>query len=90
MTIGHNSKDNGVSENTASDQLRLLVERLERLHSEKQGIADDIKDVMAEAKAVGYDSKTIAWALKERAIEKHVRQERDALRETYAIQLNLI
>lgn len=38
----------------AADQLRLLIERIERLEEEKKGIADDIKDVYAEAKANGY------------------------------------
>ena len=75
--------------NAANDQLRLFVERLERLIEEKKGIQDDIKDVFSEAKAVGYDGPTIRWALKERAIERHKRQERDALRETYGAQLGL-
>ena len=39
------------------DRLRLLIERIERLEEEKKGIADDIRDVYAEAKAVGYDPK---------------------------------
>ncbi|MHA0335807.1 DUF2312 domain-containing protein [Sphingomonas aquatilis] len=43
----------------AGDELRLLIERAERLEEEKKGIADDIKDVMAEAKGRGYDPKAI-------------------------------
>lgn len=78
-----------MSEISAGQELRLLVERLQRLNEEKKGIGDDIKDTMAEAKARGYDKATIAWALKELAIERHVRQERDALRETYGAQLGL-
>ena len=39
------------------DRLRLLIERIERLEEEKKGIADDVRDVYAEAKAVGYDPK---------------------------------
>ena len=39
------------------DRLRLLIERVERLEEEKKGIADDIKDVYSEGKAVGYDAK---------------------------------
>lgn len=78
-----------MSENVAGDELRLLVERLQRLNEEKKGLADDIKDTMAEAKARGYDKATITWALKELAIERHVRMERDALRETYGVQLGL-
>jgi hypothetical protein len=41
--------------NVAADQLRLFIERIERLHEERRGIADDIRDVFAEAKANGYD-----------------------------------
>ena len=72
-----------------ADELRLLVERLERLEEEKKGIGDDIKNVYSEAKSRGYDAPTMRWALKERAIERHKRQERDALRETYGAQLGL-
>ena len=42
---------------SSDEQLKLHVEALEKLFEEKQGIADDIKDVFAEAKAVGYDPK---------------------------------
>src|ERR671911_238576 len=45
--------------NVAADQLRLLIERIERLEEEKKGVADDIKDVYAEAKATGFDTKTM-------------------------------
>ena len=45
--------------NVAADELRLLIERIERLEEEKKGIADDVKDVYSEAKASGYDSKTM-------------------------------
>ena len=41
----------------AADQLRLFIERIERLEEEKKGIADDVRDVYAEAKANGYDPK---------------------------------
>lgn len=43
----------------AADELRLLIERAERLEEEKKGIGDDIKDVMAEAKGRGYDPRAI-------------------------------
>ena len=45
--------------NVAADQLRLFIERIERLEEEKKGIADDVKDVYAEAKSNGYDAKTM-------------------------------
>ena len=67
----------------AADQLRLFIERLERLGEEKKGIADDMKDVMAEAKSVGYDTRTMREILKLRKMNKQAREERDALLETY-------
>ena len=53
-------KSNGI----AADQLRALVERIERLVAEKQGIADDIKEVFAEAKGAGFDTKILRQVLK--------------------------
>ena len=75
--------------NVAADQLRLLIERIERLEEEKKGIADDIKDVYGEAKATGYDVKTIRAIVRLRKMENHVRQEAEALLETYKAALGL-
>ncbi|HEX7852980.1 MAG TPA: DUF2312 domain-containing protein [Sphingobium sp.] len=75
--------------NVAADQLRLLIERIERLEEEKKGISDDIKDVYLEAKATGYDVKTIRAVVRLRKLEKHVRQEAEALLETYKNALGL-
>ena len=68
--------------NVAADQLRLFIERIERLEEEKKGIADDVKDVYAEAKANGYDTKTMRAIVRLRKMESHARQEADALLET--------
>ena len=73
----------------AADQLRLFIERVERLEEEKKGISDDIKDVYAEAKANGYDTKTMRKVVALRRLESHVRQEADALLETYRTALGL-
>ena len=75
--------------NVAADQLRLFIERIERLEEEKKGIADDVKDVYAEAKANGYDNKTMREMVKLRKMETHARQERDALLDTYRSALGL-
>ena len=75
--------------NVAADQLRLFIERIERLEEEKQGIADDVKDVYAEAKANGYDTKTMRAIVRLRKMEKHARDEADALLETYRNALGL-
>ena len=63
----------------AADQLRLFIERIERLEEEKKGIADDIRDVYAEAKANGYDSKNMRMIVRLRKMETHTRQEAGCL-----------
>ena len=73
----------------AADQLRLFIERIERLEEEKRGIADDVKDVYAEAKANGYDTKIMRQVIRLRRMETHARQEADALLETYRQALGL-
>ena len=79
-----------MSEATVSDeQLRLFIERIERLEEEKKGIADDIKDVYSEAKSTGYDVKTMRAIVRLRKLENHVRQEAEALLETYKSALGL-
>lgn len=75
--------------NVAADQLRLFLERIERLREERQGIGDDIRDVFAEAKANGYDVKAMKEVLRLRAMETHTRQEWDALLETYRAAVGL-
>jgi len=82
---GHNSEGN-----VAADQLRLFIERIERLEEEKRGVADDIKDVYSELKANGYDSKTTRAIVRLRRMESHARQEQDALLETYRQALGLL
>lgn len=75
--------------NVAADQLRLLIERIERLEEEKKGIADDIKDVYLEAKATGFDPKTMRTIVRLRKQEKNDRQEAEALLETYKAALGI-
>ncbi len=72
-----------------AEQLRLLLERVERLEEEKKGISDDIKDVYAEAKSTGYDTKTMRAIVRLRRMEKHHRDEAEALLETYKAALGL-
>ena len=73
----------------AADELRLLIERIERLEEEKKAIADDVKDVYAEAKARGYDPKTMRTIVRLRKMETHHRQEAEALLDTYKAALGL-
>jgi len=75
--------------NSADDRLRLLIERVERLEEEKAGIADDVKDVYAEAKAVGYDPKIMRKIVALRKMKPDDRREQQMLIETYAASLGL-
>jgi uncharacterized protein (UPF0335 family) len=72
-----------------ADQLRLLIERIERLEEEKKGIVDDIKGVYGEAKAVGYDLKIIRQVVRLRKMERHHREEAEALLDAYKVALGL-
>jgi len=74
----------------AADELRLLIERAERLEEEKKGISDDIKDVMAEAKGRGYDPKAIRKILTIRKKRKEEYQEEEAILEVYLQALGMI
>jgi len=74
----------------ASDELRLLIERWERLQEEKEGIAADQKDVMNEAKSRGYDPKTIREIIKLRKLDPNERREREAMLDTYKAALGML
>lgn len=78
-----------MSDNISAEQLRLLIERIERLEDEKKGISDDIKDVYAEAKSTGFDVKTMRAIVRLRRMEKHHRDEADMLLETYKQALGI-
>lgn len=71
------------------DRLRLLIERIERLEEEKKGIADDIRDVYAEAKAVGYDVKIVRQIVRLRKMPADDRAEMEAVLDTYKAALGL-
>lgn len=71
------------------DRLRLLIERVERLEEEKKGISDDIRDVWAEAKAVGYDVKIAKQIVRLRKMKPDDRREMEAILDTYKAALGL-
>ncbi len=71
------------------DRLRLLIERVERLNEEAKGIADDKRDVFAEAKAVGYDTKIMREIIKLRKMKPDDRHEMESLLDTYKAALGL-
>ncbi|RSV15170.1 DUF2312 domain-containing protein [Sphingomonas sp. ABOLF] len=78
-----------MSDNISAEQLRLLIERIERLEEEKKGLSDDIADVYAEAKSTGFDVKTMRSIIRLRRMEKHHRDEADMLLETYKQALGI-
>lgn len=74
----------------AKDQLKAVVERIEHLEEEKKAIADDIKDVYAEAKGNGYDVKALRKIIRLRKQDKNERAEEEAILETYMHALGMI
>lgn len=75
--------------NRAAEDLRLFLERIERLEEEKKGIADDIRDVYSEAKGNGWDTKTMRRLIALRKLDPDARAEQQALLETYAKAIGL-
>ena len=80
--IGDNSLNGG--------QLRAFVERVERLSEEKKAIADDIKDVFAEAKGNGFDTKVMRKAIKIRAMDRDKWREEEEILDLYLAALWLL
>lgn len=78
-----------MTDNISAEQLRLLIERVERLEEEKKGLSDDIRDVYLEAKSTGFDIKTMRTIVRLRRMEKHHRDEAEMLLETYKQALGL-
>jgi uncharacterized protein (UPF0335 family) len=74
----------------AKDHLRAFVERVERLEEEKKAIADDIRDVYAEAKANGFDIKALRSVVRLRKQDTAERKEQEAILETYLQALGML
>ena len=75
--------------NATDERLQLLIDRIERLESEKRGISEDIKDVYGEAKSVGYDVKILRQVIKLRKMRADERQEMEAVLEAYMTALGM-
>ena len=74
----------------AKDHLKAFVERIERLEEEKKALADDIRDVYAEAKATGFDVKALRTIVKMRKEDADERKEHEAILETYLHALGML
>lgn len=88
---GMESAENpGFSTNTvAADQLRSIIERIERLEIEKKEIADQIKEVYAEAKGNGFDTKTLRKVVSLRKKDSEEREEEEAMLDLYLHALGM-
>jgi uncharacterized protein (UPF0335 family) len=81
--------DTPVSETPTGQRLRSFIERVERLEEEKKALADDIKEVYAEAKGQGFDVKTMRKIISLRRKDPDDRAEEDALLDTYMSALGM-
>lgn len=71
-------------------QLKSIIERVERLEEEKKAIADDIRDVFAEAKGNGFDVKTLRKVIALRKIDPNERAEAETILETYLHAMGML
>ena len=74
----------------AKDHLKAFVERIERLEEEKKAIADDVRDVYAEAKSTGFDVKALRTVVRLRKVDADERKEHEAILETYMHALGML
>lgn len=77
------------SQTVAAGQLRAFIERIERLEEEKKTIADDIKDVYAEAKGTGFDTKAIRTLIRLRKKDQAEREEEESILDLYKTALGM-
>ena len=74
----------------AKDQLKSIIERIERLEEEKKATSDDIRDVYAEAKGNGYDVKALRTVIRLRKQDANERAEQETILETYMQALGML
>jgi uncharacterized protein (UPF0335 family) len=73
-----------------ADALKSFIERIERLEEEKKALADDIKDIYAEAKSTGFDAKIMRQVIRLRKMDENDRQEQEALLDVYTHAIGMI
>jgi uncharacterized protein (UPF0335 family) len=74
----------------AKDQLKAIIERIERLEEEKKATSDDIRDVYAEAKGNGFDVKALRTIVRMRKMDTEERREQEAVLEIYMHALGML
>ena len=83
-------KDEEQATRFAKDQLKSIIERIERLEEEKKTISDDIRDVYAESKGNGFDVKALRTIVRLRKQDPNERQEHETILETYMQALGML
>ena len=78
------------SQTVAAGQLRAFIERIERLEEEKRTVADDIKEVFAEAKGTGFDTKAMRSIIRLRKKDQAERQEEETILDLYKAALGMV
>ncbi|MEI6160137.1 MAG: DUF2312 domain-containing protein [Roseococcus sp.] len=81
--------DDDVAESVSAERLRSIVDRIERLEEERKALADDIKDVKAEAKSAGFDVSVLNELLRQRKAEPAEVEERETLLHLYRRALGM-
>lgn len=98
MTPNVETSNTGVARSTsaaestgvfAKDQLKSIIERIERLEEEKKALSDDIKDVYGEAKGNGFDVKALRTIVRLRKQDAQEREEQDTILDTYKLALGM-
>ena len=84
-----NNTDNHEQYDKTSSHLRSFVERIERLEEDKRNVAEDIKEVFAEAKANGYDIKAIRQVVRIRKMDQDDRLEQEQILQSYLEALGI-
>jgi uncharacterized protein (UPF0335 family) len=74
----------------AVEQLRSIIQRVEKLEEEKTGIAADIRDVFAEAKGNGFDIKALRSVIRLRKLDEQEREEQETVLDTYRRALGML
>lgn len=81
--IGHNSGETQDTGGVSGQRLKAFIERVERLEGEKSALQEDIKDIFAESKSVGFDVKIMRKIIRLRKMDKEKRNEEDELISLY-------
>ena len=87
--VGHNSGETSDVGGVSGQRLKAFLDRIERLEEEKAALAEDVKEIYAEAKATGFDTKTMRKVIRLRKMDAEKRREEDEILELYKAAIGL-